>query len=207
MKFGKLTVIERADTSLDGNHSPIWKCSCECGNTVYIKSANLMNGKTNSCGCLKKIVAQKRAQQYITHGATARDASDTVRRLYRIWIDIKRRCNNKQHKDYPNYGGRGISVCDAWLLSFEEFKNWSLCNGYSNGLSIDRIDVNGNYEPNNCRCADLYTQANNKRNNKYVEIDGKTMTYAECERRYGLSKGIISHWVASGIDIHTKIKG
>lgn len=207
MKFGKLTVIRRADSSLDGNHSPIWECSCECGNIVYIKSANLMNGNTNSCGCIKKIAAQKRAKQYITHGSTATNASDISRRLYSIWIDIKRRCNNKQYKDYPHYGGRGIKVCDEWLCNFEKFKIWSLSNGYSNELSIDRIDVNGNYEPNNCRWADLYTQANNKRNNKHIEIDGKVLTYAECERQYGLSKGIVSHWVASGIDIQSKIKG
>ena len=201
-----LTVVKRADSPLDGNHSPIWECACECGNVVYIKSANLMNGNTNSCGCLKRIVARQRASQHTLHGAKSINASESERRLYSIWTDIKRRCNNKQYKDYPRYGGRGIGLCDEWQSDFEKFKNWSLDNGYTNELSIDRIDVNGNYEPRNCRWADVYIQANNKRSNKHIIVDGEIYTYAECERQYGIPKGTISRWIVAGVNIQDKIK-
>lgn len=164
-KFGRLTVIEK--TRVKGRLS--WICQCECGNTIIASLTSLQTGNTKSCGCLRKEVTGKLNKK---HGMRRT-------RLYNIYQKMLIRCRNSNDPKYPIYGGRGIKVCDEWKNNFENFYLWAFENGYSDELTIDRIDVNGDYEPSNCRWVDNKTQANNKRNNRLLVYRGKSHTLAE----------------------------
>lgn len=167
-KFGKLTVIKMAEKGKHGNMR--WICKCECGNiTKPIFAGNLKRGLTLSCGCYHNSKFLELVEKTKTHGMSST-------RLYDIWIFMKHRCNNPNSRSYKDYGGRGIKVCEEWQNSFESFYKWSIENGYDDKLTIDRIDVNGNYCPENCRWATKKEQANNTRNNRMITAFGKTMT-------------------------------
>lgn len=163
--YGKLTVIRQEQI---GNRSH-WLCKCECGNTKIVRGSCLRNGDTQSCGCLQKETIRAIRT---THGMS-------YDRIYNIYKKMVSRCNNPKETKYPIYGGRGIRVCKEWEDSFEKFYEWAVHNGYSETLTIDRIDVNGNYQPDNCRWANLKTQANNKRNNHNLTYKGETHTLSE----------------------------
>ena len=152
-RFGKLTVVSFAD--MRGTRS-YWNCICDCGNEKIASLDHLKNGDIVSCGCVQKSTLPPSHKK---HGM-----SNT--RLYTIWALMKYRCYNPSRKEYHNYGGRGIKVCDEWLHDSLSFFEWSYKNGYIEGagLTLDRIDVNGNYEPSNCRWVSRKTQCNNKRN-------------------------------------------
>lgn len=167
-RFGKLIVIERAENYIqpNGQKKTKWKCICDCGNEIVTVGHNLTRGVCTSCGCVRK---EKVIKMNKTHGK-----SNHI--LYSKWEHIKDRCLNPNDKGYKNYGGRGIKICDEWIDSFETFYNWSMQNGYKEGLTIDRIDVNGNYEPSNCRWVTMKEQSNNKRNNIYIEYNGEIKT-------------------------------
>lgn len=173
-KFGRLTVIKRAPSAKSGNIR--WFCSCECGNETIVYGSHLRNGNTKSCGCLEREVKGKTASKHNMSGS----------RLYNIWSWMKRRCNDENISDYHNYGGRGISYCNEWE-EFEPFHDWVLKNGYSDNLTIDRIDVNGNYKPSNCRWVDMKIQANNTRKNVRVTIEGVTKTIPEWSEVSGVN--------------------
>ncbi len=173
-KFGRLTVTEYSHTH-DG--CAFWKCICDCGNIVVVRSRDLRSGRTKSCGCLHKEAVKKMAT---THGL----CHD---RLFSIWCAMRRRCTDPKYKFYHNYGGRGITVCEEWKNNFQAFYDWAKANGYRDDLSIDRIDVDGNYCPENCRWATMIEQANNKRNNHLITYNGKTLTMAEWSRKIGVS--------------------
>lgn len=117
----------------------------------------------------------------------ARSHGGTGTRLYVIWRNMKARCTKSYAAKYKNYGGRGISICNEWLNDFETFRNWSLSNGYSDDLTLDRIDNNGNYEPNNCRWVSNSEQQHNKRTNRMITFHGETKTLTQWAREKGLS--------------------
>lgn len=162
-KFGRLTAIEKVGKQ---NGHITWRCKCDCGNEAVVQGTALKNGYTQSCGCLwKEAVSEYRhgdrrrkavGKAHTTHGMSNK-------RIYRIWQAMRNRCGNPNKPDYKYYGGRGISVCEEWKNSFEPFYKWAMSNGYNDTLTIDRIDVNGNYEPNNCRWVTMAEQNKNKR--------------------------------------------
>lgn len=164
-RFGKLTAIcEASERSKCRNVR--WICKCDCGNIVTLSTGDLRSGHTKSCGCIRMPVKQE------------------WHRLYRIHKGMRDRCYLKTHEAYASYGGRGITVCDEWLGKggFYRFKDWALAHGYDDSLTLDRIDANAGYNPDNCRFATYKEQANNKRNNVYLTIDGVTKTFAQwCE--------------------------
>lgn len=158
-RFGRLTVLRRCNEEV--NHSyghSVWICVCNCGKETVVYGSSLLQGRTKSCGCYQ---AETARQANSTHGQ-----SNT--RLHRIWAGMKERCCNINAANYKNYGGRGISVCEEWMRDFVAFRDWAVTHGYSDDLSIDRIDVNGNYDPENCRWATAKEQNNNKRNNRLL---------------------------------------
>ena len=155
-RFGRLVVIERAESTKDGKAR--WVCLCDCGTTSIKVGKLLRNGHCKSCGCGEY---ENQLTSRISHGL-----SDT--RLYNIWLGMKQRCYYPEHKDFHNYGGRGITVCEEWLNDFKAFYDWAIANGYREDLRIDRIDVNGNYEPSNCRWTTWREQRLNQRPRKRV---------------------------------------
>lgn len=181
-RFGRWTVIERAENYVtpSGNVFTQWLCQCDCGSSPKkVKANSLLSGKSLSCGCMQRSIAAS------TCGDLFRKHGEAKTRLYKIWVGMRKRCYNPNHSSYKNYGGRGISVCDEWS-SYNEFKKWAESNGYSDALSIDRINVDGDYEPENCRWSTGIEQANNRRTSLVYEYDGVTHTLAEWCRLYKL---------------------
>lgn len=183
-RFGRLTVIKRGENKW--NH-PAWICLCDCGNEVHVLGDSLRNGSTNSCGCFRKEVTSKLKS---TH---CMSSNGKRHRLYSIWAQMKNRCYNPNVPAYKYYGDRGITICDEWKDDFIEFYTWAISNGYQDNLSIDRIDVNGGYCPENCRWADAVTQANNTRSNRMLTLNGKTQTLAEWCRELNLDYRVMEH--------------
>lgn len=172
-KFGRLTAIGIDDTKK--TKKTYWICVCECGTIKSVRSDSLKDGSVVSCGC------KKREQEKINL-TTHYDHMQSGTRIYYIWQGMKARCENIHNPRYHNYGGRGIVVCDEWKNNFNSFFKWATENGYSKELTIDRIDVNGNYEPNNCRWADIKVQCNNRTSNIKITIGNATKSLKEwCE--------------------------
>ena len=172
--FGRWKVIERGPNNKT-NHV-MWLCECQCEKKTkkFIAGGDLRLGKTKSCGCYNSEIASERK----THGL-----SNT--RLYHIWHDMKRRTLNLNCSTYDEYGGRGIKVCKEWMR-LENFIDWAIKNGYQDNLTIDRIDVNGDYCSENCRWATNIEQANNKRTNNFLEFNGKKLTVAQWSKLLGI---------------------
>ena len=171
-KFGMWEVIEYKGKSK-------WLCKCECGTIREVVTGTLNNGSSKCCGCLK-----------IKHGQEGT-------KLYKIWGHMKERCFNRNNKSYSSYGERGIKVVNEWL-EFNNFYIWANNNGYKEGLSIDRIDVNGDYSPNNCRFITMKEQQSNKRNNRYITINNITKTVSQWAELVGLDRHTILYRLNKG---------
>lgn len=163
-KFSKWTVLNLSHKN--NNRETVWLCQCECGNTNTIESSSLTKHRSTQCKSCSK---SKHRQAY--HG------------LYPVWANIKYRCLNENSSAYKNYGGRGITICDDWKNDFKAFYDWGVAHGYQKGLQIDRIDNDGNYEPNNCRFVDCATNIRNQRGTKLTIDQSKDI-------RYALSQGL-----------------
>jgi hypothetical protein len=158
----------------------LWNCVCDCGKELIVQGSHLIDGHTQSCGCLNK---ERTSEASIVHGLTGSSE-------YGAWSRMKDRCFNKNNPDYSRYGGRGITVCDRWKDSFENFyEDMGSC---PEGTSLDRIDNNGNYEPANCRWATQLTQMNNIRTNRVVAYQGVVKTVADWARSLGVSYSVLS---------------
>ena len=162
-RFGRLTVLSRANDYVSKNnvHHVRWNCICDCGNTITVDVTRLVTGHTKSCGCLRE---EKLSNGNPKHGGR-------YDRLYKVFHNMKARCYNKNSDDYKYYGGKGVTICDEWLSNYNVFKEWAYNNGYDDSAdrgkcTIDRIDVNGNYEPSNCRWVDMAIQSRNRSNVK-----------------------------------------
>ena len=206
-QYGNLKIIADGGYQKCGNKNRYRKyviCECQCRNKTICtyKLTDVINGYVQSCGCYKRNPKK--------HGKTGS-------RLYKIYYGIIRRCTNPNSKYYDRYGGRGIYVCDEWLEKgknnpgFMNFYNWAINNGYSNNLTLDRIDNDGPYAPWNCRWANNYVQASNKRNNSYIWDGEALLTYSEFSRKYNVPipyiTGKISHgWTFDAVVYAAKHK-
>ena len=177
-RFGRLTVIARGEDyiSKQGKRSSVWICRCDCGTEKAIMQCSLVTGHTKSCGCFRR---EKAAADKIKHG-------DVGTQLYNSWRAMRERCTNQNSEHYSYYGGRDIAVCQEWD-DYNVFRDWALSHGYRPGLTIDRISVDGDYCPDNCRWATIIDQSNNKRNNRIITVDGVSHTLAEWSRISGIS--------------------
>lgn len=181
-KFGRLTVLERADDYMakSGKREAAVLCKCDCGNTKRLRASVLKNGNTRSCGCYRREASSMRNS---THGLSHS-------RIWNTWCLMIERCERENNKSYKNYGAKGIRVCDEWH-KFENFVAWAMTNGYDETLTIDRVDSSKDYCPENCRWADRKTQNNNTSRNHWITFDGQTKTMAQWSEITGISYAAI----------------
>lgn len=176
MRFGRLTVLERQGSNNRGQ--ALWGCVCDCGNEVVVESWSLRGGNTQSCGCLWKERVRETIQ---THGMSRTS-------IYHTWESIRKRCGSKKHKNFKDYGGRGISVCSEWIDDFQSFYDYvsQLPHFGEPGRELDRIDNDKNYEPGNVRWSTRKEQCNNRRSNLLVTYNGKTQTVTQWAEEVGI---------------------
>lgn len=168
-RFGRLKVVEFSHIK---NKTSYWKCICDCGNEKIISRGALTSGDTISCGCFRE---EHKSEYGFKHGKAGT-------KLYSVWSSMIQRCTNPKASNYKRYGGRGIKICDEWRKNFISFYDWAIENDYNKGLSLDRINNDGNYEPSNCRWVTIKQQQNNMRTNHFVEYKGIKRTLSEWAR-------------------------
>lgn len=176
--YNKLTVIEYVGKNRRGQS--MWLCRCDCGNFTTVSSANMKAGSTKSCGCHRSQSSSERLRKRIT----THNLSTTS--LYSKYDNIKQRCYNVTNKDYKYYGARDIKMCDEWRNNFKVFYDWSMANGYADDLTIDRIDNDSDYCPENCRWVTRAIQAKNRRTTKLLTYNGKTQTVTDWAHELGI---------------------
>lgn len=183
-RFGRLTVIERAKNyvSPNGRQAARWICLCDCGNKTTVVGGDLRTGRTRSCGCFEQ--ESRYFSRNLVHGGFGT-------KLYNVWCGMKKRCYNSKNKFFKDYGGRGITVCDEWRDDFAKFRDWAMANGYREGLSIDRIDNDKGYSPDNCRWTTREEQGNNKRSNRTFLVNGEKRTLAQLCREYQKNRSTV----------------
>lgn len=196
-RFGRLTFVSRAKNKAEnyGSVRAAWNCVCDCGEKRVVTSHDLRNGNTKSCGCYKNNVTSKRnVLTKTTHGGHGT-------RLYKIWCGMKDRCYCENVPYYKNYGGRGISVCDDWKDDFPTFQKWAISHGYSDNLTLDRIDVNGDYSPDNCRWVTMKVQGRNRRTNRLIEYNGENKAVSEWAEIFGIQSATLLGRIDAGWEI------
>lgn len=197
-RFGRLTAISsRMDSD---NRRCVWLCKCDCGNYKEFKSATLISGRAQSCGCLHNEIISKMST---THGMSKT-------RLYSVWKGMRTRCYNPNSKSYKNYGGRGILICDEWKNDFLSFYLWAFANGYNPNAkhfecTLDRIDVDGNYCPENCRWVSNTQQANNTRSVSRYTINGVEHTMTDWCNIYSIPKENVQARLQLGWDFEKAV--
>lgn len=195
--YNRLTVT---DVIIPPKGETIWKCICECGKEYINKGKYIKNGRIKSCGCIAKEIKEKAKKEICL----------SKKRYYKILIGMIDRCYNPKNTAYKYYGERGIEICDEWLNDHSKFCEWAIKNGYEDGLSIERIDVNGNYCPENCKWIPLSEQCKNKRRYgrepyKYI-VDGKEKTLKEIQKEYKISPQLFSYRIKQGMNADEIIK-
>lgn len=197
-RFGRLQVVSHQGSNKF--QKAIWLCQCDCGNTKVVIGSKLLIGETQSCGCYgieRRTEATKKSNTKHGHKNT---------NLYDLWHNMKLRCYDKNQPNYKNYGGRGITVCNAWKDDFMSFHDWAKNNGYTgikgdngiNILTLDRIDVNGNYCPENCRWITTQEQANNRRSNRLFTYNNETKTISQWATHFNISKKLVYNRLHNG---------
>lgn len=182
--FGKWTVKSFSPNQ----YRKSWLCVCECGKQKIVRESYLTRGSSKSCGCVRRetfVMSRK------IHGLTNTN-------LYMVWNSMKQRCKNSKHRSFKNYGGRGITIADEWL-DFNNFVEWSLSNGYTQGLEIDRKDNNGNYTNDNCRFVTSKVNGNNRRTNHFITVDGVTKTITEWSELVGIDRTTLRSRIVKGL--------
>lgn len=195
-RFGRLIVVRRAGVAKDRH--VLWECQCECGNTTVVMGKCLKNGDTRSCGCLLNEVIAKGGGAYKHGGSPTKNKPN---RLYGIWAGMLNRCYNRNNKAYSYYGGRGITVCKEWKNDFTAFRGWATSNGYCEDLTIDRIDNDGDYRPENCRWVTMKEQNSNKRSSLLLTYDDETHTITEWAKIKGITKWTLVWRIRNGWSI------
>lgn len=189
LQFGDLKVIAFDQMKKENAY---WRCLCACGRETTVRGTSLRTGTTKSCGCGSRRAAlnnlEKRAREAQSRGVIRRQWKD----LYR---NMRNRCENPSDKRFENYGGRGIKVCDEWKNSRRKFYDWVRSAGWQPGLSIDRIDVDGDYCPENCRFVDMFVQQNNTTRNRWLTWEGRTQTVAQWARELNVRPHALQHRV------------
>lgn len=181
-KVGRLIVVCRA-YDIDTPHAR-WYCDCDCGKSIIVWGYNLRSGNTRSCGCLRKEISKRTIVNHnLSHGQSRT-------RLYRIWASMKNLCRNKKHKDYPYYGGRGITYCDEWE-KFLPFMEWAVANGYSDKVDLSLIDRDKNYCPENCKWTTAKERANSRSNSLRYKVAGGKYTLSQLSDMYGISRDVL----------------
>lgn len=193
-KFGRLTATKSIGSNK--NKQRVWYCVCDCGNIKNVVAADLLSGNTRSCGCLHDEGASERFGKH--HGA------GTI--LYRTWKNMKQRCYKPNNKKYCNYGGKGVRICEQWLNDFGSFQEWSHQNGYKEGLTIERKDPNGNYEPANCKWIPFSEQHLNKSNAVKITIEGKEHYLKELAEQYNIPYVTLWQRYKNGWDLNILFK-
>ena len=185
-KYGRLTVVRFLTEEERKTRGFTWLCQCECGNFIHSHPYHLKSGHTKSCGCLRKETSREINRKY----------KNIDKRLYTVYKGILSRCYDEKHREYHNYGGRGVTVCDEWLgdYGFDKFSEWAYSSGYKTDAkyhqcTIDRIDVNKNYCPENCRWITNKEQQNNRRNCRFIEHNGEVKTIAQWAEYFNIPYG------------------
>jgi hypothetical protein len=195
-KFGRLSVIERDGTEVDkaGKRSALWRCLCECGATAFVPTRRLASGNTKSCGCLASEAIRTNRK---THGASRSRGRRPATPEYGVWRSIRSRCLNQSSPAFPDYGGRGIVMCDRWREDYTAFLA-DMGTKPTPRHSIDRIDVNGNYEPGNCRWATSKEQMRNTRRTHFATFQGETLCLTDWAAKTGLTRECIKRRLHHG---------
>lgn len=194
--FGRLTIEDIIFIEQKNKKRKYFKCKCSCGKEHITRADNVLNGRTFSCGCQRN--DHNKGKNYKHFGAGTR--------LWNIWSGIKQRCKDPNCKCFKRYGGRGIAICKEWENDFSAFRDWAYQNGYRKSLSVDRIDVNGNYCPDNCRWATAKEQCRNRTNNHLISYNGKTMCITEWAEYLGINKGTLTSGINRGRSLDYYVK-